>query len=156
MLEKKETGCDGVLRGWGSSQATKVQRRNRCLAAAWLAVCRGEAGRGGGGLWPVREWGAGSKTRRHPFQLQQLPIYIVMQIHGLSQMVLFQHRGCIEIWLFIQGTSQVFNAPSSVCFYPFPFSWQPFGNVHWLMCLSPAVAARKRESGWGLEVGGEE
>lgn len=54
-----------------------------------------------------------------PFQLQQLPIYIVMQIHGLSQMVLFQHRGCIEIWIFIPNTSQVFNAPSSVCVYPF-------------------------------------
>lgn len=46
MLEKKETGCDGVLRGWGSSQATKVRRRNRCLAAAWLAGCRGKAGGG--------------------------------------------------------------------------------------------------------------
>lgn len=146
---------------WGVGGAARRQKYGGVtvvsLLPGWLAVVgRRGGGWGGTGLWPVREWGAGSNTRRHPFQLQQLPIYIVMQIHGLSQMVLFQHRGCIEIWLFIQGTSQVFNAPSSVCFYPFLFSWQPFGNVRWLMCLSPAVAARKRESGWGLEVGGEE
>lgn len=67
---------------------------------------------------PVREWGGWLNDFTSPFQLQQLPIYIVMQIHGLSQMVLFQHRGCIEIWLFIPSTSQVFNAPSSVCFHP--------------------------------------
>lgn len=67
---------------------------------------------------PVREWGGWLNDFTSPFQLQQLPIYIVMQIRGLSQMVLFQHRGCIEIWLFIPSTSKVFNAPSSVCFYP--------------------------------------
>lgn len=67
---------------------------------------------------PVREWGGWLNDFTSPFQLQQLPIYIVMQIHGLSQMVLFQHRGCREIWLFIPSTSKVFNASSSVCFYP--------------------------------------
>lgn len=141
-LEKKDRArwsFKGLGFQWGS-QATKVQQHNRCLAAAWLSW----GGGGGGSLTcqRVRGW---LKDSASPFQLQQLPIYIVMQIHGLSQMVLFQHRGCIEIWLFIPSTSQVFNAPSSVCFHPFPFSWQPFGNVRRLMCLSPAVAARKRE-----------
>lgn len=113
----------------------------KCLAPA---CCLSWGGKGEGGLWPVREWGGWLNDFTSPFQLQQLPIYIVMQIHGLSQMVLFQHRGCIEIWLFIPSTSKVFNAPSSVCFYPF-LPWQPFKICAALICLSPAVTERREE-----------
>lgn len=85
---------------------------------------------------PVREWGVWLNDFTSPFQLQQLPIYIVMQIHGLSQMVLFQHRGCIEIWLFIPSTSQVFNAPSSICIYPPPSTGSGFKSVQSDVSLS--------------------
>ena len=40
-----------------------------------------EEGRGRG-TQPVREWGGWLNDSTSPFQLQQLPIYIVMQIHG--------------------------------------------------------------------------
>lgn len=143
-VKKERDGAEGR---WGS-QATKVRQHTaRQQSVSRLpAACRGEGrgrGEGGGGFWPVREWGGWLNDFTSPFQLQQLPIYIVMQIHGLSQMVLFQHRGCIEIWLFIPSTSKVFNAPSSVCFYPFLPSWQPFKICAALMCLSPAVTERR-------------
>lgn len=120
LKKKKKNACvlkkDRVGRRMGGgSHPTKVRQRTvRQQSALRLpaAACRRE-------IRPVREWGGWLNDFTSPFQLQQLPIYIVMQIHGLSQMVLFQHRGCIEIWLFIPSTSKVFNAPSSVCFYPF-------------------------------------
>lgn len=136
-VKKKRDGAEGRRRGGGAAGRQKyasVLRASKVSRACLLP----DVGRGGegGGFWPVREWGGWLNDFTSPFQLQQLPIYIVMQIHGLSQMVLFQHRGCIEIWLFIPSTSKVFNAPSSVCFYPF-LPWQPFKICAALMCLSP-------------------
>lgn len=111
MLKKdKVEDVGGAGEGQPSDKSTPAYRTpTKCLAPAWC----------GEGRCDLSVWGGWLNDFTSPFQLQQLPIYIVMQIHGLSQMVLFQHRGCIEIWLFIPSTSQVFNAPSSVCFYPF-------------------------------------
>lgn len=114
--KKKRRAC--VLkkrRGWGRAVERQKYASVPCANKVPCACLLPGVGRE---MRPVREWGGWLNDFTSPFQLQQLPIYIVMQIHGLSQMVLFQHRGCIEIWLFIPSTSKVFNAPSSVCFYP--------------------------------------
>lgn len=114
-IKKRHGGGGGVEWGWrgGAVEQQKSTPAHRaptkCLAPACCLVW--------GGRCDLSEWGGWLNDFTSPFQLQQLPIYIVMQIHGLSQMVLFQHRGCTEIWLFIPSTSQVFNAPSSVCFF---------------------------------------
>lgn len=109
---RKKKKAEGELERSKKIRWGGAVKRQKCAGAG-----TGE-GRGGG-IQPVREWGGWLNDSTSPFQLQQLPIYIVMQIHGPSQMVLFQHRGCTEIWLFIHSTSEVFNAPSSVCFHPF-------------------------------------
>lgn len=114
VLKKKKMWEAGSGVGWGGQSSDKSAPAYR-VPAKCLCLLPGV----GSEIRPVREWGGWLNDFTSPFQLQQLPIYIVMQIHGLSQMVLFQHRGCIEIWLFIPSTPKVFNAPSSVCFYPF-------------------------------------
>lgn len=128
LREEEKKWQWGLGGGWQSSDK-KVRRRALCQQSATRLPGVGSE------IRPVREWGGWLNDFTSPFQLQQLPIYIVMQIHGLSQMVLFQHRGCTEIWLFIPSTSKVFNAPSSVCFCPF-LSWQRF-KICAVWCVSP-------------------
>lgn len=105
VLEKKDRVRCRFKGSWGSGGAARRQKYDGVTAVLTLPGCRcvgrrGGVGAGGGGrggsltCQRVRGW---LKDSASPFQLQQLPIYIVMQIHGPSQMVLFQHRGCIEI-----------------------------------------------------------
>lgn len=99
-LHIKKKVAEMVMGGQWSDKSTPLHRApTKYLAATCLLPGVGRDMR------PVSEWGGRLNDFTSPFQLQQLPIYIVMQIHGLSQMVLFQHRGCMEIWLFIPSTA---------------------------------------------------
>lgn len=104
VLKKTRDECEG----WGKKQKSEgkydgVPLANKaptvCLLPGSCGSTREREGRrdlsGSEGGW--------LNDSISPFQLQQLPIYIVMQIQCVSQMVLFQHRGCIKIWLFIHS-----------------------------------------------------